>query len=330
MKFNTIVGNPPYMVLTGGGSTSKQSVPIYQEFVGKLSDKARLASFVLPSRWYSGGMASIEPFRDQMLNDPHIKTIIDFANSKNVFPGMSISGGVSIILRDFQHKGYCQFTNAETSDNLTRNLNEFPILVRSNKAIGILYKLKYEKSLQSLVYPLDAFGIPTYVRGCSNKDEEHSIALYTSQGITYIVESEVSKNKDLAQKYKVILGQKTSEHANEPDSKGMFRIFSSSIKILHPGEVCTHTYFCVGRFDNFFAAEALAKYLKTKFVRFLVSVALASSSLSAKAFLFVPIQDFSKTSDINWQVENIDSQLYSKYNLSEEEIAFIESKIKSF
>lgn len=330
MKFNAIVGNPPYMILTGGGSTSKQSIPIYQEFAGKLSDKARLASFILPSRWYSGGMASLEPFRNQILNDPYIKTIIDFANSKNVFPGMSISGGVSIILRDFQYKGFCQFINAETSDSLVRNLNEFPVLVRSNKAIGILHKLRQEKSLQSLVYPLDAFGIPTYMRGCSNKDKEHPIALYTSQGITYIAESEVSKNKDLAQKYKVILGRKTSEHANEPDSKGMFRIFSSSIKILHPGEVCTHTYFCVGRIDNFFAAEALAKYLKTKFVRFLVWVALVSSNLSAKTFLFVPIQNFLETSDINWQAENIDSQLYSKYSLSEKEIASIESKIKSF
>jgi site-specific DNA-methyltransferase (adenine-specific) len=165
------------------------------------------------------------------------------------------------------------------------------------------------------------FGLSTNYRGQAIKDSAHSLALHASDGITYISESEFDKGKEYIGKYKVLISKTSAEHAGEPGKDGMFRIIPSSMKVLGPDELCTHSYFVVGKFDDPAEAENLLSYLNTRFVRFLMLLAISGYGLSKQVMLFVPIQEFSKP----WT----DEELYTKYELTTDEITLIESMIKT-
>ena len=162
------------------------------------------------------------------------------------------------------------------------------------------------------------FGFVTTFRGRNNK-KANDVALYTSGGITYVTPEEVKRNTQWVGKYKVIFSKATCEHAGTPDKNGKYRVFST-MRVLTPNEICTQSYLVGGVFDTLMEAEFYLGYLKTKFVRGLILPTLTSQDLSADRFLFVPLQDFSKP----WT----DEELYMKYNLTDEEIQFIESMIK--
>lgn len=157
----------------------------------------------------------------------------------------------------------------------------------------------------------------------------NAIELHTSGGISFVKRADVLKNQNLIEKYKVTLSAATSEHAGTPDKNGRFRLFSS-IKILKPNEICSQSYLVGNYFDNISDAERFYKYLYTQFVRILILPAITTQHLSKEKFQFVPLQDFTENSDIDWSksISEIDKQLYNKYNLTEEEVGFIEKMIK--
>ena len=159
----------------------------------------------------------------------------------------------------------------------------------------------------------------TSYRGRSNK-EINDLILHASNGITYINRSEINKGFDTVDCYKILVSKTSAEHAGEPGKDGRFRVIPSSIKVLGPSEVCTHSYFVVGSWDNKEAAENALSYMKTKFVRFLMLLCISGFGLSKLVFPFVPMQDFSKP----WT----DDELYEKYGLTADEIEFIDSMIK--
>lgn len=138
--------------------------------------------------------------------------------------------------------------------------------------------------------------------------------------ISYVGKGDISKGVELIDKYKILMSKTSAEHAGEPGKDGSFRVLTSSLKVIGPNEVCTHSYFVIGAYDNLETATHLYSYLRTKFVRFMILLAMSSINLSKLVFPFVPMQDFSKS----WT----DEELYAKYGLTEEEIAFIESMIK--
>lgn len=322
MKFDVIIGNPPYQLDTGGAG--KQAKPIYNLFVEqakKLNPKHLI--MIIPSRWFAGGMG-LDKFRDSMMADNHITRIVDFANAKDCFPQNSISGGVCYFLRERDVTGDCEFSNVSNgiTNTVTRPLNEFPVLVRYNEAVSILHKVLHKKQemLDSIVSPLMPFGLSTNYRGTSEYDEKHTLALHSSAGITYVGKGDISKGVELIDKYKILMSKTSAEHAGEPGKDGSFRVLTSSLKVIGPNEVCTHSYFVIGAYDNLETATHLYSYLRTKFVRFMILLAMSSINLSKLVFPFVPMQDFSKL----WT----DEELYAKYGLTEEEIAFIESMIK--
>ena len=152
----------------------------------------------------------------------------------------------------------------------------------------------------------------------------------SSENITYINPSEITKGNEYINKYKIMMSKMSAEHAGEPDKNGKFSIFTKSMKVLLPNEVCTHSYFLIGAYSNLKETENTLNYLKTKFVRFVIMTTLSAVNLSKLVFGNVPIQNFTSGSDIDWSksIPEIDEQLYTKYNLSEDEIAFIEEKIK--
>lgn len=322
MRFDVIIGNPPYQLETGGAG--KQAKPIYHLFIEQAKKlNPRYLTMIVPSRWFAGGMG-LDDFRDSMMKDPHITHVVDFANAKDCFPQNSISGGVCYFLRERDRTAECEFTNinGDNKNTTIRPLDEFPVLVRYNDAVSIIHKVQASKGkgFTDIVGSLMPYGLNTNYRGKERKQKTTDLTLYASSGVTYIAPNEITKGFDSAQKYKVMLSKTGAEHAGEPGKDGMFRVLTSSMKVLEPGEVCTHSYFIIGPFDKRAEAENVLAYLKTKFVRFLVLLAMSSINISKLVFPFVPMQDFSK--------EWTDEELYEKYGLTEDEIAFIESMIR--
>jgi site-specific DNA-methyltransferase (adenine-specific) len=322
MKFDVIIGNPPYQLDTGGAG--RQAKPIYNHFVEHAKKlNPRFLSMIIPSRWFTGGMG-LDNFRDTMMNDSHITCIVDYANAKDCFPQNSISGGVCYFLRERENVGLCRFVNINNSEiNTTeRPLNEFPVLVRYNKGVSIIHKIQNMKEdpLSSIISPLMPFGLSTNIRGTPRRISKDELTLHASDGISYIKPTTITKGFDIVNKYKVLVSKTSAEHAGEPSKEGKFRILTSTLKVIGPGEICTHSYFTVGAFDNEAWAKNTFSYLSTNFVRFLILLSMSSINLSKLVFSFVPIQDFSKP----WT----DEELYAKYGLTEEEISFIESMIR--
>jgi len=322
MRFDVIVGNPPYQLDTGG--SGRQAKPIYQLFVQQAKKlNPKYLSMIIPSRWFAGGMG-LDDFRDEMLNDNHLLNITDFPNAKDCFPENSISGGVCYFLRSRDDTGECAFSSIRNGNvcTLTRRLDEFAVLVRYNEAVEILRKVKSknESLLSEIASSLTPFGLPTNYRGEKTTSRNNKLKLHTSEGVTFISHNDVEKGHEYLNKYKVLISKTGAEHAGEPDKDGKYRVLTSSMKVLEPNELCTHSYFVIGQFDKSLLAENLLTYLKTRFLRFLVLLSMSSINVSKSVFQFVPVQDFSES----WT----DEKLYKKYNLTKDEIAFIESMIR--
>ena len=318
MKFDVIISNPPYQLSDGGNGAS--AMPIYQKFVQQAQKlNPRYLTMIIPSRWFAGGKG-LDDFRKNMLEDNHISRIVDYVNAKDCFSGISLGGGVCYFLWEHDKKGACTFTNIHDGVESTeiRNLAEFPVFVRYNEAISIIHKVGYKKeqTVAEVVGSRNPFGLSSSVRGSQKKDE---CWLYSSGGTGYIPRSMIVQGADILEKYKVMISKVTSEHAGEPDKNGMFSVVSST-KILAPNEVCTDSYLIAYTSDTKEEAVNFAKYICTKFFRFLLLQAVSSINLSKDKFQFIPMQDFSE--------EWTDERLYNKYDLSSDEIGFIESMIK--
>lgn len=332
MKFDAVVGNPPYQEETG--STSRQATPVYNLFVEQAKKiNPHYISMIMPSRWFAGGMG-LDKFRESMMNDTKICRLKDFVNAKDCFPQISISGGVCYFLRNSNYDGACEFTSIfnNKSTTISRYLNEFPFLIRFNDAVSIarLVMSNSTEFLSKYVSSISPFGISTKIRGKHFQNSTYNITLYSSQGVSYISLAELPKGHDMLKTYKVLLSQTSAEHAGEPSKDGTYRILTSSMKVINPNEVCTHSYLVIGNFLNEKDANNLLLYLKTKYVRFLILLALSSIHISKSTFSFVPMQDFTSKSDIDWNksIADIDKQLYTKYGFTDEEIEFVESMIK--
>ena len=322
MKFDVIISNPPYAQDTEGAG--RQAKPIYNIFIDRAKKlKPRYITMIIPSRWFSGGMG-LDKFRNEMMHDQHITKIVDFTNSKDCFHGISVSGGVCYFLWEKDKQSDCYFTNItnDFEDSMNRSLDEFPTLVRYNKAVSILHKIKSqnENCFDNIVSSLMPYGLSTNYRGDKERTSSDDLVLYSSNDKSYIRRSTITKGFDTVDKFKILISKTSAEHAGEPGKDGKFKVIPSSIKVLKPGEVCTHSYFTIGCYNEITEANNTLTYLKTKFVRFLMLLCISGFGLSKIVFPFVPMQDFSKP----WT----DEELYAKYNLNDEEIDFIESMIK--
>lgn len=322
MKFDVIISNPPYQLNDGGNGVSAS--PIYQHFVEKAKKlNPRYLTMIVPSRWFAGGKG-LDKFRKEMLNDRHLVRIVDYINAKDCFPQNSISGGVNYFLWDRDHERDCEFTTVigEHENTQTRKLNEFPVFVRYNAAIDMIHAIMATDftPLSTIVSSRNPFGLPTSARGVEKK-KVGMLTLVSSKGRGYIPSSEVLSNKNIIDKYKIMVSRITYEHAGEPDREGMFKVLSR-VEVLKPGEVCTDSYLIIGPFDTESEAENCADYLKSKFVRFLVSQTLSSINLSKDKFGLIPMQDFSNPVDIRL--------LYKMYNFTQADVEFIDSLIHDF
>lgn len=333
VKINAIVGNPPYQVMDGGGNGAA-ATPIYNYFL-TISRRVHpdYVSMIMPARWYGGGRG-LDEFRQDMLNETHISFLKDFPNPKDCFPTTNISGGLCYILWDKAHTiNTTTIVNSinGTNDSSERALNEFEIFVRYNDAISIIRKVQLHdfKCIANIISQYMPFGIRSYERGSQIKSNDNDLVLHSSKGIGYISKDKATASLEYVPKFKVLIGKALSGHLGETDENGQVRILALT-KLVGPFEVCTESYIAIGRMESKSEAENLLKYIKTQFLRFLLLQGLTSMNITRDRFLFVPLQDFTDNSDIDWSqsVADIDRQLYRKYGLTADEIAFIESMIK--
>ena len=327
MKFDAIVGNPPYQVMDGGAGVSAK--PIYNAFVD-ISKKLKPShiSMIMPAKWYTDGKG-LENFRNTMLNDDRIEKLIDFTDSRDCFTTVDIAGGICYFLWNSNHHGLCTFINKHQGESKTfmRKLSADGSFIRHMEAVSIINKVKENTHnfYSERVRTQKPFGLRTYVTPLENGD----IVLKYNKGKGAYDSALISIGKEMIPQWKVIISCLTAEHAGQTDKEGRKKILSS-LDMLLPNEICTETYMVVDSFNTQEEAEHLHSYLRTSFVRFLIAQLAATQHLSKEKFSYVPLQDFTSHSDINWSepIASIDQQLYHKYNLTEEEIAFIEKTIK--
>jgi len=316
MKFDVIVGNPPYQLSDGGFGRS--ATPLYQKFVQQAKKLSpRFLTMIIPSRWFAGGKG-LNEFRKEMLNDDRIRKIVDYEDANECFPGVDIAGGICYFLWERDSSGPCEVvsTHGGIESLSTRSLNEFKTFIRHSQAVPIIRKVlaKNEKSMSEQVSSAKPFGLRTFARPL----KKGNLLLRWNGGEGPYERKKITIGNEMIDKWKVITSKVSYDHAGLPDKNGIRRVFSI-IDVLPPGTICTETYLVVGCFTNKAFALSLADYLRTRFVRFLVAQLSFSQDIFKEKFLFVPVLDTST----NWT----DEMLYKRYGFTTEEISFIESKI---
>jgi site-specific DNA-methyltransferase (adenine-specific) len=302
------------------GGAGASATPVYNKFIDAVKElDPSVLSLIIPAKWYSGGKG-LDRFRQEMLNDSHIRRLADYTNSLDVFPDADIAGGVCIFVRDKSYEGggchYSNTCNGITTD-CQRSLNEFETLIRYPIAEGIVKKVASlkEPTLDKKVSSRKPFGLPTTARPSSSGE----LTLRYNKGVGPFRRENVTAGIDMIDQWKIIISRLSAEHAGQPDKNGQFKILSTMEKIP-PKTICSETYLVAGSFDSEDEADNFMAYLKTKFARFLLAQIAMTQQISKATFAFVPTQDFTK----QWT----DEELFKKYKLNSEEIAFINNMIK--
>ena len=318
MKFDVIIGNPPYQLSDGGNGASAS--PLYHRFVRQAQKlKPRYLTMIIPSRWFGGGKG-LDDFRREMLNDNHIRVLVDYENASDCFPGVDIAGGVCYFLWDRDNPGLCDVVNIRNNETMhsVRALNEFDTFIRHDQAASIVRKVCAfgEPMMSNMVSSSKPFGLRTFVR----PQESGDILLRWQNGEGPYRRDEITVGRELIDKWKVITSYVGYDHAGNPGKDGKRRVFSK-IDILPPGTICTETYLVVGSFDTEQEAKNLVAYMKTLFFRFLVAQCMYSHHITKEAYRLVPIQDFSQS----WT----DEKLFAKYGITDEEFLYIKTTIRT-
>lgn len=322
MKFDVIIGNPPYQLSDGGSGPSAS--PLYHKFVQAAKRlHPKYISMIIPSRWFAGGKG-LDEFRDEMLNDNHIQSIVDFPNSADCFAGVDIAGGVNYFLWNQNYQGDCtvKTIRGDTISEAKRPLNEYDIFVRSNESLSIIRKI--EKSgiatMDTVVLSRNPFGFSSKDRGIKSADKTHYVKLIHSQGYGFVSIDEVAKNIQLVSKWKVSIGKlvpSNGEVGVDP-SKGYNAM--TQPRLMFPNEVITDSYLVLAAFDTEKEARNFAQYMTLKTPRFLMHETYSSMNISRNNFRFVPFLDYHK--------EWTDAMLFKKFAFTQAEIDFIETMIR--
>lgn len=329
MKFDVIIGNPPYQLSDGGAQAS--AAPIYHYFVNTAKKlNPRYLVMIIPSRWFAGGKG-LDEFRDSMINDSSVRKLIDYPNASDCFSGIKLEGGVCYFLWDRDNKGLCEVTTI--SDNVKSTMirplkyKNSTIFIRYNESISILEKITTfaEQSFSTIVSSRKPFGLSSTFTDFESGKSYGFTTIYANKAVGHIGKDLIiSTNTEWIDMYKVYISY----------AYGMGDTFPIQVInkpfVGEQNSVCTETYLVIGPFNEKVIAENVVSYMKTKFFRFLVLLLKNTQHATSKVYSFVPMQDFADSSDIAWgqSISDIDKQLYKKYGLSNEEIQFIESMIR--
>jgi site-specific DNA-methyltransferase (adenine-specific) len=319
MKFDVVIGNPPYQLSDGGAGVSAS--PIYHLFVEQAFRlKPRYVSMIIPSRWFAGGKG-LDAFRERMLASTHFRNLVDCPDAADIFPGVQIGGGVCYFLWDVTYDGPCEVVTVQKGIHgapAHRLLGAHgDIFIRFNEALSILEKItsQGESNMESMVSKLKPFGLRTNFTDFHEEKQPNDIALYTNSGQQWVARDKIAVKSEWIGRHKVLLGRAYGEG----DSPYPRRIISNPI-VVGPGTACTETYLVVGPVDSNVEAENLAAYLRTRFARFLIALRKNTQDIRGDRFSYVPALD--------WSVCWTDEALYKRYTITLEEQAFIDTIVR--
>ena len=335
MKFDVIIGNPPYQLSTGGGVA--QATPLYNKFVEMSLDmNPKYISMIIPSRWMKGGMG-LKDFRERIMNDTRMASIVDYQTSEQIFPSVSIDAGICYFLWDRNHNGkvnykYIDIEGVENESTRFLKTNFYDKVIRDNRQLSIIEKVLSKNKVgtfNDIVAPKEYFGLKTFIfnqperykhiKLNKNRVSDDDLKIYGITGIAggskrevrYVDKNSITEGLNSINKYKIYFGKAFDAKSTTPPPpiKG------------EPGSLCTETFLKIGDFNTSEEMDNCLSYMNTKFFRALFHYNRSSFISSGDTFSLIPLQDWSKP----WT----DEELYKKYNLTEEEIAYIEDNIDS-
>jgi hypothetical protein len=319
MKFNAIVGNPPYQLKLNSNEDQQNASSIYQLFMqAALQIKPNYISLIMPSRWMTGGRG-LDDFRKNMLEQNSFIIMHDHIDARDCFTNVEIKGGICYFLSKPEYQGDCNYY-LHVEDKVMyskRKLDSLDIgmVIRDFRALRIVQKIvnsKGFKSFEEIAGSQTPFGIVTSFKDYSDKPTKiNTIKIYGNKYIGFTSPKYIQKNHELANKYKVLV----------PKAIGDGIITTDKIKpiVADNPSICTQTYIIYGSFDTKEEAENLSSYMKTKFFHFLLGQLKNTQQMSPSMFKLVPLIDFKEKLD--------DNKLYLKYGIDENEIAFIDSQV---
>ncbi len=330
MRFDVVIGNPPYQgEIKGYGRAASPLYNLFIDWSKQLNPK--YLTMIIPSRWFTGGK-NLDDFRDSMLKDLRIRSLDDFVNARDIFPDVNINGGVCYFLWDSSYKGPCKISvnyGGLKFKGSIRPLKEkgLDTYIRYSEGLDILKKvvsvesnnsleLALPKDVQfySLVSPCGVFNFPTTTKGNRTKENIKDLKIFVKGGFGFIKKDQITRGHEYLDKWKVFTGCAGSGHNTLPNPV-LCKPF-----IGEPGSLCTDTYLLIGPFESKEYAESVLSYLSCKLTRFLIFLSKCSQHMRRKVYSFVPLQ--------TWDRVWTDEELYKKYALSKEEVAFIEKMIK--
>ena len=327
MEFTVICGNPPYQLSVGGGNGAN-AIPVYQKFIEQAQCiEPKYIATITPSKWFNGGRG-LDAFRNNMLNNHQIAEVHDFRNSKDCFTAVEIQGGVSYFLCDKDKKDTnCKFNEhigSETTQTIRPLKNPYSNgVIRYNNAINIVSKVMSvtKKTFSSIVSSQTPFGLVSsfsdyHDTKTADDDIEYIKRKENGEGVVYVNKHCITKNQEWIDSHKIYI---SLNYGAGMSGNGPYQVTAKGF-IGKPQSCCSQSYLVIAPFESVTIAENVLSYMNTKFFRFMVMLCVAGQTFSPNTYSLVPLQDFSKP----WT----DEELYAKYNLTQEEIDFIESMIK--
>ena len=324
MKFDVIIGNPPYQLSDGGG-TGSSAKPIYHLFVDMAKRmQPRYLAMIIPSRWFSGGKG-LDSFRQSMLSDKSMKVLVDYDNFREVFPGVDLAGGACYFLWDRDHKHEnCIVTNIHGDESLTieRPLDEYEnVFIRSNKAIGIVHNVTRNKTsfLSERISARLPYGITTTYEPVSE-----GIPCYFTQklGLQFVKKEDVKDESNNLNTWRFLIPK--APIAGQTDfSKPVGFYYDGNCRIAKPGECCSESWLVAGSFGSKQETEFYKSFIFTKVVRFLLLQTVVSQNITRRNFCFIP--------DLGvYDRHYTDEYLCKLWEISEDEWEYIDSRIHNY